>query len=281
MVHVLHLPREEIVMTSWQDHRDYAVSLGLRESESIRSNCPFCKGKNTYTCTKEGGTLKYNCFKLSCDVGGRYDTDMTAQELMSYFDKRIDDTQKDSDPELAILPEYIVKPRGEHQKYQRFVRNWGLALGNMLYDVKDERVVFPIYHEGYMIDAIGRAVGHKRNPKWYRYTGKASCFKIGKGDTLLIVEDVVSAIVAWQEIPNITVMAILGTSLTNQHMEAIDDYYKVIVALDPDAAYKTLQYKKEIEAWTGLPTVAYRLVDDIKYREEEDLEGIVNAVRTI
>lgn len=266
-------------MSSWKEHRDYAASLCLSEGDTVRTDCPFCNGKNTYTCTKEGGTLKYNCFKLMCDVGGRFDTDMTAAELATYFDRRIVEPKKDT--ESIVLPEYVVKPRGEHILYHRFIRNWGIAIDDMLYDVKDERIVFPIYHEGRMIDAIGRALGHKRDPKWYRYNGKASCYKIGKGGTLMIVEDVVSAIVAWQEIPNVTVMAILGTSLMNEHMESIDGYNKVIVALDPDAAYKTLQYKREIEAWTGLPTTAYRLKDDIKYREEEDLEGLSNAVRIV
>jgi hypothetical protein len=79
------------------------------------------------------------------------------------------------------------------------MRRWGI-IGNTFYDVQQERVVFPIYHKSQMIDAIGRAVGSNQNPKWYRYTGAANHYTIGTGRTMLIVEDVVSAMVAYQEL---------------------------------------------------------------------------------
>ena len=71
--------------------------------------------------------------------------------------------------------------------------------------------------------------------------------------------------------PNVTGMAILGTSLSVKHMEYIQDFVCIIVALDPDAAHKTLEYKREIASWTGRHTIAMRLQDDIKYKIEEDI----------
>jgi hypothetical protein len=35
-----------------------------------------------------------------------------------------------------------------------------------------------------------------------------------------------------------------------------------------------LIYKKEIESWTGLDTIALRLDDDIKYRVSSDIEKL-------
>jgi len=84
----------------------------------------------------------------------------------------------------------------------------------------------------------------------------------------------VSAIIATQELPYITAMAILGTSLSPKHMEKIQEYNKVIIALDPDAIGKTVEYRREIELWTGNKTVAMNLIDDIKYRMPEDLERL-------
>ena len=86
-----------------------------------------------------------------------------------------------------------------------------------------------------------------------------------------------SALVVCQEIPHVNAMAILGTSLTDKHMERIAEYDNIIVALDPDAAHKTLQYKREVEAWTGLDTRALRLDDDIKYKLVSD----TNRLRSI
>ena len=179
------------------------------------------------------------------------------------------------------IPEYVVTPKTSHTKYQRYVRRWGIAIGQTMYDVKDERVVFPIKHDGRIVDAVGRAVGKKQHPKWYRYTGEADYYTIGIGKTLLIVEDVVSAVVAAQELPYITAMAILGTSMNPKHFEKIGEYDKVIIALDPDAIGKTVEYRREIELWTGRKTTAMNLIDDIKYREYEDMEKLKELVNEI
>ena len=256
--------------------RQFVTDLALKEGDRHRGDCPECKGRNTFTATNELGDIKYNCFKLGCTVGGIYGTDMTAAEIH----RRMEEQQLQraytnikKEKETMEIPPYVVSPKASHTKHQRFVRRWGIALGDTMYDVKDERVVFPIKHKGRIIDAIGRAVGIN-HPKWYRYTGEADYYTIGNGKILLIVEDVLSAIIATQELPYITAMAILGTSLSPKHMEKIQEYNKVIIALDPDAIGKTVEYRREIELWTGNKTIAMNLLDDIKYRMEEDIEKL-------
>ena len=258
-------------MTSWQKQRAFASDLTTHGD--YRGDCPFCGGKNTYTATIGGGSLRWNCYKMDCHVSGIHDTDMTAEEIMQLMSKTVKQTRQ-QEAETMEIPVFVVKPTSFHDKFHRFTRRYGLAVGGLLYDVKDERVVFPIKHKGRIIDAIGRAVGKKRFPKWYRYSGEANYFTMGSGSKLLIVEDVVSAIVAWQEFPDITSMAILGTQLTTNHLEKIREYDKVIIALDPDAAKKTIQYRREIEQWTGVPTKALSLFDDIKYRVDDDMDKL-------
>jgi len=261
-------------MTSWQKQR--AMASDLTTHGDYRGDCPFCGGKNTYTATIGSGSLKWNCYKMDCHVSGIYDTDMTAAEIMNLMSKTVKQTRQ-QEADTMEIPVYMVIPTPQHDKHTRFMKRWGIV-GGTYYDVKDERVVFPIYHNGRMIDAIGRAVGKKKFPKWYRYSGKANYYATGTGRTLLIVEDVVSAIVAYQEIPDITSMAILGTQLTTNHLEKIREYSKVVIALDPDAAKKTIQYRREIEQWTGIPTKALSLFDDIKYRIEEDMEKLKEMI---
>jgi len=259
--------------------REFINGLDLKDGERHRCDCPApdCRGKNTFTVANIFGDIKYNCFKLGCRVGGIYDTGMTAAEIFLHMNdlqfKRAY-TKIKKEKETMEIPEYVVTPKATHTKHQRYIRRWGIALGDTMYDVKDERVVFPIKHEGRIVDAVGRAVGKKQNPKWYRYTGAADYYTIGNGSTLLIVEDVVSAVVATQELPYVTAMAILGTSMNPKHFEKIGEYDKVIIALDPDAIGKTVEYRREIELWTGRKTTAMNLIDDIKYREYEDLEKL-------
>ena len=258
--------------------RQFVNDLGLTESgRPYRGDCPECRGRNTFTATKELGDIKYNCFKLGCTVGGIYGTDMTAAEIHRYREQQQQQrayTNVKKEKDTMEIPEFVVTPKASHTKHQRYVRRWGIALGETMYDVKDERVVFPIKHDGRIVDAVGRAVGKKQNPKWYRYTGEADYYTIGTGSTLLIVEDVVSAVIAVQEMPYITAMAILGTSMNPKHFEKIGEYEKVIIALDPDAIGKTVEYRREIELWTGRKTTAMNLQDDIKYKMEEDMDKL-------
>ena len=256
--------------------KQFVNDLGLKEGERYRGDCPECRGKNTFTATNMLGDIKYNCFKLGCTVGGIYGTDMTAAEIH----RRLEEQQMQraytnvkKEKETMEIPPYVVSPKANHTKYQRFIRRWGIAIGDTMYDVKDERVVFPIKYKGRIIDAIGRAVGIN-HPKWYRYTGEADYYTVGNGNTLLIVEDVLSAIIATQELPYITAMAILGTSLSPKHMEKIQEYNRVIIALDPDAIGKTVEYRREIELWTGNKTTAMNLLDDIKYKMDEDIDKL-------
>ena len=256
--------------------RDFIDDLGLKEGDRHRGDCPQCRGKNTFTATNTLGDIQYNCFKLGCTIRGIYVTDMTVAEIR----RRLKDQQTQraytnitKEKETMEIPEYLVSPKANHTKYQRFIRRWGIAIADTLYDVKDERVVFLIKHKGRVIDAIGRAVGNN-HPKWYRYTGEADYYTVGNGRILLIVEDVLSAIIATQELPYITAMAILGTSLSPKHMEKIQEYNKVIIALDPDAIGKTVEYRREIELWTGNKTIAMNLLDDIKYKMDEDIDKL-------
>ena len=89
--------------------------------------------------------------------------------------------------------------------------------------------------------------------------------------TVILVEDVISAITVAKVRPNVTGMAVLGTNINAAHMEYLQDYTKIIVALDPDATHKSIEYRKEIQSWTGIDTMAMMLQDDIKYKTEEDL----------
>ena len=249
----------------------YISMLDIAEGGSHRGNCPVCNGSNTFTVNKQLGILQYNCYKLGCNARGYYHETLSAQDIRTLLRGKEEPVYQE--PETMEIPLYVVQPSAEHTKFHDYVRRFRLNPSSLLYDIKDERVVFPILYKGRVIDAAGRAVGGKQ-PKWYRYTGKASYYMRGTSKTLLIVEDCVSAMVAQLEVPSLSAMAILGTSLSAAHYEKIAEYDRVIVALDPDAAHKTLQYTREIAAWTGLPTTALRLDDDIKYRLDDDLDKL-------
>ena len=254
--------------------------LDITEGANIRSDCPRCGGKNTFTATKRDGKIIYNCYKLSCDAKGKVSYGMTAEEMSSYFVKPLIETGNlNKRIEPFIYPEHIANPV-TNRYINRFRMRWQgiyaetLRGVELLYDIKDKRAVFPIYHNGVLVDAIGRELDGA-TPKWLRY-GKAAeyaryCYGQPNG-VFILVEDVISAITVAKVWPGVTGFALLGTNLTDAHKECLsDDARYVIVALDPDAMRKTLVMRKEIEAWCDIPTRAIRLRDDIKYQDDEDI----------
>jgi len=262
--------------------KSYLDTLTIAEGQRLRMDCPQCRARNTFTVWKDDGVLVYHCFKLSCSVRGAYGIGMTADEIKSKMQGFVSgqrarrETGKPVDLERMVVPEYLVKPTHQHTDMQKYIRKWNLYDEDLMYDVKDSRAVFLIKENNRLIDATGRSLNGSK-PKWFRYTGEASVFVRVSGKPngiVVVVEDVVSAISVAQMFPRTTGLAILGTSLGEAQMQHIQNYFKVIVALDPDAAHKTLTYKREIEAWTGLNTIAMRLEDDIKYRIEEDINKL-------
>jgi hypothetical protein len=245
----------------------YIEDLDLGEGDTVRGDCPDCGGKNTFTANKSGGAVLYNCYKLGCKISGVHTVGMTAADIQARMQEVEQDKPKPK-VEIMELPEYVVR---SGSGLDAFRDKWDLWDQGLMYDLKDRRAVFPIFIDNVLIDAVGRALAGAE-PKWLRYTGKANYFIAGTGETVVVVEDVISAITVAKL--GFTGMAILGTSLSVAHMEQLGNYSQVIVALDPDAAHKTLRFRQEIEAWTGATTIALRLDDDIKYRVESDIEQL-------
>ena len=258
-------------------------ALDVVEGEQIRQDCPRCKGKNTFTATKRNGTLIYNCYKLSCDLQGKINLGVSKEELEHYLVTPLIETGSiNKRLEHFVYPEHVTTD-SSNKYINRFRMRWSGEYANplenieLLYDLKDKRAVFPIYNDGLIVDAIGRALDGKQ-PKWLRYGGAAEyakyCYGTPNG-VYVVVEDVISAVTLATVFPDVTGFALLGTSLTDAHKECLSDSASyVMVALDPDALRKTLVMRKEIEAWCDIPTRAIRLRDDIKYQDAEDMDFI-------
>ena len=255
-------------------------TLDLTEGESIRRDCPKCGSKNTFTARKVDGRIIYNCYKLSCDLKGLVSTAMTIDEMNSYFRKPLVETYNNNkDLATFVYPEYVIDGEAAQNGHlRRFIMRWPILYHEkLMYDVKTKRAVFPIYKGGRLIDAIGRALDGAI-PKWYRYGGVGSYYKrcMGKPNGIyVIVEDVISAITVAKRMPRTTGFAILGTSLTDDHLADIsDNAARCLDAFDPDALSKSIEFSKKIQLWTGLSTWVLHVEDDIKYEREKDITNL-------
>jgi hypothetical protein len=256
--------------------RGYVESLDLADGQRHRGKCPSCHRGNTFTATNDMGKLLWNCYANSCNLSGTTRINMTVEEIRKRMDSNFKiDTDKAfaglnvAKPTQFVLPESVVK--GTKQDIlDEYCNRYGIDSHELSlhYDVKEDRIVFPMFLEGTMVDAIGRAVDSKVIPKWKRYGSEADGFIRGNCTIAVIVEDCTSASVV--ETLELTGVAILGTTINQNHIQGLKDYKKVIVALDPDAAPKTIEYTRKLKA-NGIDAFALKLLDDIKYRRAEDI----------
>ena len=78
--------------------------ITLINGDSKRMDCPECHGKKTFTVTNNMGVLLWNCYKVTCDVGGRSKVRLTIEDIKNKH-------KLDIDKENFSLPEYIVPHR--------------------------------------------------------------------------------------------------------------------------------------------------------------------------
>jgi DNA primase len=132
-------------------------------------------------------------------------------------------------------------------------------------------VVFPVVHNNVMVDATGRSLG-KRIPKWKRYGKSHLPYAHGCGKTAVVVEDCVSAAIVGDGGVYVGV-AVLGTSLSSGHKKYLSQFSTAIIALDPDALPKTLQFARDLRQHVETVKILY-LTDDLKYRNPTDFDNL-------
>ena len=271
----------------------YVEDLDLSDGQRHRGKCPECGRSNTFTATNQMGKLVWNCYANSCSLSGATNIPMSVDEIrkrMKEFKEFSVVYTEENDkninvklPEVFTIPEYLVPytaydGNSNDALIYEFCDGYGLWAADLdlYYDVKENRIVFSVQDEGRIVDAIGRAIDENVVPKWKRYGTYAEGFIRGQHSLAIIVEDVVSACVI--ETLGATGVAILGTTLNANHIEALRGFKRVIVALDPDAAEKTIAYTKMLKS-NGVQALALKLLDDIKYRREEDIAFITNTIK--
>jgi hypothetical protein len=253
-------------------------TLTVTDGATVTTDCPVCGSKRKFTATKVNGLLLYNCYKLGCNVRGATSDNRTSDDVRQLLTR----LRHTASPEPKILEAMVVPLTMSYDlsddRLQRFIHRWKLHEVPMMYDIVDERAVFLIYDSiGRLIDAVGRSLNGSI-PKWRRYSNAADYFFYGRSNVAIVVEDVISACVANRATHyTATGVAILGTSLSAEHIEYLKQFDKVIIALDPDAAKKTIQYTRLLSNYVD-NVVALMLHDDIKYEVADDIEKLKELI---
>ena len=233
---------------------------------TVRTKCPSC-GQRTFTVTNNMGSLVWNCFRMSCDLKGGTRVRMSVDDIRT----QLSDAERFASAEFDV-PEYLVPANHDVITWASDTYGLDAAELGLLYDVREHRAVFPIMHEGKIVDATGRALG-KRLPKWRRYGKSGLPYAHGCGKVAVVVEDCVSAAVVGGG--NFVGIAVLGTSLSDAHKKFLAQFSTAVIALDPDAVRKTLLMAKELRGHVNDVRVLY-LTDDLKYRNPTDMTNLAD-----
>ena len=242
--------------------------IDIPNGHTKRIDCPVCNGQKTFTVTNNMGSLVWNCYKASCGTKGGTRVHLSVDDIRAGFGGAEDYAKQ----ETFALPEYIVPHNFDVTEWAMELYGLDATKLGLLYDVKEHRAVFPVKHDGIIVDATGRALG-KRLPKWKRYGKSGLPYAHGCGKVAVVVEDCVSAAVVGNDVW--CGVAVLGTSLSESHKKYLAQFSTAIIALDPDALPKTLAMRKELRGYVDDVRVL-RLTDDLKYRNPTDFENLTN-----
>jgi hypothetical protein len=243
--------------------------MDIPNGHTKRMTCPVCNGYNTFTVTNNMGSLVWNCYKASCTVSGGTRVHLSVDDIRNGFAGA-----EEFATNTFELPSYVV-PHRNKRAVIKFCAEWDIDENELgvLYDVKEDRIVFPVMHEGKTVDATGRSLG-KRLPKWKRYGKSGLPYAYGYGNVAVVVEDCVSAAVVGSDVRLVGV-AMLGTSMLDSHKRYLSQFSTAVIALDPDALPKTLAIAKELRGHVSDVRVL-RLTDDIKYRHPDDMDALAS-----
>ena len=238
------------------------------ENISIRVNCPMCSGRNTFTITKMHGKLLWNCYKASCKIKGGKETKRSKSDiktiiLSSYYQPSFQ------------LPDYFVSVHNNQKaltylKYNNCLDALQDKRAKIMYDPKQDRVVFVVSDGSQHFDAIGRSLNKKVIPKWYRYGKSQKLFFCGSHDYAILVEDAASACAVSTKF---TGVALLGTNMKDADLTQLKNFKHVFICLDADATRKSLDLQKYLSYIVSASVV--RLKEDLKYYDIEQISEVI------
>ena len=188
---------------------------------------------------------------------------LTKENSKVAFKERVE--KKVDDTEFVIPDTFVSLSRSkEAEAYVKKVGSYDAylnGLADIRYDFQQERVVYLVKHNNKIVDATGRSL-NERKPKWRRYGNSKYPYICGRGDIAFIVEDCPSACSMASIGQGI---ALMGTTLLDEHVDVIKKYKKVFVALDKDATSKAYIMMRKLRNY--VPTKLIVLNKDLKDME--------------
>ncbi len=237
---------------------------------SIRFCCPACHGYYSLGITKDNGKVKWHCFRVGCKLkSGNKSYVRSISELRTSLQPR-------TEVKEFLIPKYLSWGISSKKTLSLLINSYCMdvyssGLFDVAYDPEQDRVCFIVKQGNEIVGLIGKACSSKIKPKVLNYPNSnlSIPFICNNTKTLVLVEDCLSA-ASVARIPELSGMALLGTSFKNEYLHILNNYDTIIVALDRDARKKALSIKNKLKYYHKNVKI-WLLSKDIKNMNDEEL----------
>ena len=243
--------------------KNYVGTLHIVSYGRYRGDCPVCHRTNTFSVTDTGFERLWNCFHVDCNTKGSTGVQLTKENSKVAFKEKI--AKQETSDEFEIPNTFVSLSRSKQaEEYVKRVGSYEAylsGLADIRYDLQQDRVVYLVksMSNGRVVDATGRSLTN-RKPKWRRYGNSKRPFTCGTNRLdLFVVEDCPSACCVSDSVWG---LALMGTTLLDEHIDTIKKFKKVYIALDKDATSKAISMMKKLRNY--VPTKLIVLNKDLK-----------------
>jgi len=253
--------------------KGYVESLTIATYGRYRSDCPLCGKPNTFSVSDNGFERLWYCFHADCHTKGGTGISLTKDNSSQAFVKR-QTKQEETKVDFVIPDTFVSLSRNINaENYVKKVHSYDAylsGLADIRYDFQRDRVVYLVKDGDKVVDATGRSLTNSK-PKWLRYGNSKYPFVCGRDGICFVLEDAPSACSVSN---NVTGLALMGTSLLDSHIQVIQNYKKIFVALDKDATRKAVDIVRHLSNY--VPTKLVVLKKDLKNMEKEERDDFIN-----
>ena len=260
-------------MNYYQDQLRTISRYKVNAGETLRVDCPFCNGRKTLSITKLDGSLKWNCFKASCNGQGIERVGRNSLEIRNALKGIRTEVRK----KTQDIPEILSNPYS-HEQCVAYLshNNCRIALDEgacrIEYAPRENRMLFfTPDHKG----AVGRTLTKGQKPKWKFYGEPTGLFVVGNSNHVVLVEDAASACAVYST-HIYAGAALLGTHLSYKQRTELKQYENITICLDKDASRKAIQLLKQLR---GVSNCSVRfLTRDLKEYTPERVTKVISNV---
>ena len=252
---------------TYLEQLDIIKSIPLKEGDRKILTCPFCGGRKKLSITKADGQLKWNCFRASCNGKGIYSGRRSLEAAKSYIANQPNKLTTRIKPVPKITTSvYNHQPAVDYLEQVNSLEALECGYIDIRYAPAEDRVLF--YGP---TGAVGRSLS--RQPKWISYGELPVGISVGKGSTIVLVEDTPSAC-SISRVNGLVGYSLLGTKITHNIKIQLKKYSSVYLVLDKDASKKAIEQTRNVDKGIKVRFTS----DDLKHQTEEQIKCLIQQL---